>query len=798
VGYSFYFSPLPETSGVKTVAGLNESVTIYRDSWAIPQIYASNAEDLFFAQGYVHAQDRWWQMEITRYLGMGRLHDILVDTPQIWNVDHWMLTLGLAESARLEWENALPETRTALEAYSAGVNAYIQERSMESLASEYGLVGLTGELDSLLIYLGRDVQVEAWEPYHSILVWKLFALSVTPSFWMDLDLAIAIRSDQTGSLQKLANTTAQSLNWPLNASFLQMKPETLLQLRENIIGNVTPELMQALGLFSSAGGNLWVASSHHTVSNAPLLANTLNMLPEIPTVWYEMGLQCNAIQADCPYGMVGFSLVGIPGIVIGHNDQVAWAFNPSQVKTQNLVLLELNPEDKTQYRRNGSWVSFEIKEVNLSVDNGDEDNSFEIAPQFQIVRSEDGPVITALNGDYALALDWAGLDASSDTIGSLLLLNRASNWQSFQEALYLWRYPAVQVAYADVVDNIGLQMAGYSSEQIRNEEDLPSLYNPVTGFIVDVNQPLLLDAEGYWISNERAKHVETLLTRQVSHSPESFAAIQNDLYSMFSADLMPYVQALRFDDIQLQALQTWLRTWDFTYHADNAQAAFFAIFIDYVIRLTFDQPFLTSTLSLHSIIPTLLHYLLPNAEDALWDIQQTSDIENRNDILQQAFSLAYEQMSLQFGEDLTQWQWGDLHQVTFFSRIIGQDEFFGDNLALNSGLFPINQQDIVLDGYFDSLNSTRHITDLPFINDEVDELTLSVYSVPVYRVIIDLADFNNSRAMLSTGQSGHPASDNYKDMIVPWRTFAYHDLRWGLTTVREVSDKRLELEPERR
>lgn len=800
VGYSFYFSPLPQTSGVKLVEGLQAPVTIYRDSWAIPQIYASNADDLFFAQGYVHAQDRWWQMEISRYLAAGRLRDILSHrNDAVLDADRWMLTLGLAESARLEWDNAAPQTRAALESYSAGVNAYIQSRSVESLASEYGVIGLTGEFDSLLIYLGRDVEVEPWEPYHAILLWKLFALSVAPSFWMELDLATTVQQDTSGSLLKLINTATDLQSIPLDPTLLQLKPEELMQLRDQMVGELSADLMDALGFPSMVGGNLWVVDGQHTDSGQPLLANDLHMSPEIPSVWYEMGLQCSTVQADCPFAVVGFSMAGIPGIVVGHNDQIAWGINPSRAKTQDLTLLELNPSNPMQYRYQGDWTSFETQSIDLFVTDSDEPS---LMPPHRVLISHFGPVITGRADGLALALNWSGLASDADTIGALLNLNRAGSWGAFQSAVQGWAYPVMQIGYADVAGNIGVQTVGVVTDQngvVIPFEQLPSRFNPSSGILVDANQWWEeLPLEGYWAVDGRVDRVLSLLEAQEHHSSDSFAAIQGDVYSLLATELMAYVQALTFVDEDLQVVQMWLADWGRDYRIDSPQAAFFAIFTDAVLRLTFEQELNETQLNLYDLAPLLLSNLLPVAVDTLWDRPDTPAIEGRDDILRQAFRVAYDQLVEQFGDDMTAWRWGDLHQVSFTSRIIGHDEFFGANLALSSGLFPINQDPIDIGGSVGSLNHTRYSVSSPFFDKTVNELTLRVHTAPVYRVIIDLADFNNSRAMLSTGQSGHPASGNYKDMIAPWRTLEFHDLQWGLAAVREVSDKRLELEPESR
>lgn len=794
VGYSFYFSPLPQTSGVKSVEGLQAPVTVYRDSWAIPQIYASNSDDLFFTQGYVHAQDRWWQMEISRYLGEGRLRDILSPNEAVLNADRWMLTLNLAEQAQTTWDNASPDTRRALESYSAGVNAYIQSRSVESLASEYGLVGLTGELDTLLIYLGRDVEIEAWQPYHSILLWDLFALSVTPNFWLEFDLALAIQRDDSRSLQKLIGSTPDLQTLPLNDDLLSRPAPELERLRQSMVGDLSPELMTALGFPPLVSGNLWLASGEVTASGAPLIANDLHLATEIPSIWYEMGLQCTAIQADCLYSVVGFSLAGVPGIVAGHNDQIAWGINPTRHQQPTLRLLELNPDDPTQYRYRDGWQSFQQTTITLV-----ESDEVDVLPlEMTVNQSIYGPAISNPVNDTVLVSNWSQLDTNADTLGSLLALNRASNWPAFQNALRAWGYPALQIGYADVEGNIGLQLVGPVRDNdgtLIPFDQLPTQFNPSDGIIVDANQLPDDHTSGYWAMPWRVDRIDEQLVSQNNLSADSFVQLQGDQYNPYAVELMPYIQNLTFANPDLQVAQAWLDEWDFVHRSDSGQAMFFALFHDTLVRLTLEDELYETNHSLQDIAPALIYYLLPVELDSLWDRSVTPIVESRDDILQQAFALTYQQLVDEFGDDHTTWQWGDLHQVTFASRVIGQDALFGNNLALSSGLFPINQGKISIGGSTNSIYHTRYTFASPLFDELVDDLSLSIHTAPSYRVIIDVDDFNNSRAMLATGQSGHPASDNYNDMIAPWRTLEYHDLQWGLAEVRASSDKRLELEP---
>ncbi len=850
LSYSVYFHPLPQTSGTNKVEGLRDTVSVYRGSWAIPHISATNAHDLFFTQGYVHAQDRWWQMETSRYLGMGRLHEILTMQETVLQADRLMLTLGWADAAQSEWESLPADTKAILEAYSAGVNAYISERSAEDLASAYGLISLSGEYDNFLAYLGRDVEVEPWQPFHTLLLMKVFAWSLDANMWNELERAVLY-----GRLSH-DMVTDYMVSYPydvrptvLSLEDIGLEDEALPTFKEISIvpdgvvfdetiavlqswSDATPELMAMLGFRSEIGGNAWVVSGNHTQTGQPLLANDLQLPIEIPAPWFEMGLRCGTVEPDCMYTVTGFSLPGVPGILVGHNNQIAWGLSPTRVDVQDLYLLRLNPDNLLQYEVDGQWESMEQRSVLMPVDG----EVLEVKSYY----TRYGPVITdieqvradprILQADYqALALHWGAATYQGDVIGTILDLNLAQNWDEFHNALEGWLWPTQGFVYADVEGNIGYQMAG--AVPIRHVDHsglvpapgwdssyewvgfvpykwLPSVYNPDDGVIVDANNPVVpLEYYGWleqrlgmedinvvfsqeWAFGYRAQRIETMLASVQRHSPDSFALIQGDNHSLLAEDLLPALFALEFDDPKLTEAVEWMKTWDLQTHMDSPQAALFAVWWSEVVRLTFaDQLRYQSDGSVSDMWALTL--LLEEPEHVWWDSTDTRYTrETRDDILRLAFVDAFDILVELLGEDYTEWRWGELHQGRFVSRIIGQEGFLSNNPAVNSGPFPLNQGAFEISGGSGSVNATTYTV----AHDGPDE-PFSAITVPSYRLIVDLDDFNHSRAMLTTGQSGHPASDNYKDMIVPWRTVEYHDLRWDVIEIRELSSRRLDLRP---
>lgn len=856
--YSFYFDPIPKTDGSLNVVGLQSEVVIYRDSWGVPHIYAENSHDLFFAQGYVHAQDRWWQMELSRYLGMGRLSELIGVNKTIQNADWAIRTLGWYEAAQHDWEVTPPETRVILEAYSAGINAYIQDQSPNDLATEYSLLGL----DAVLGILGGDFELEEWRPVDSLLWFKMMAWEQETSFWSEIEhakLARALDPDLFASYDggypyALHPTIFSSAELGLSSqpSSTPTKPPIPLDEAEfggpigavamPLVGELSPELMMILGFTIAPASSAWVIQGEHTESGYPLLANDWQAAPEIPSPWFEMGLHCVAFSPECPYNTAGFTSAGVPGILIGHNDQIAWGMSALGADTQDLYLLRLNPDDPTQYEFEGDWVAMEQQTVQIEVRDAE-------PLEYTIYQTRFGPVITDLDvvrsdakifksQNQALAFHWAALSNPSDAVGVILQINRAQGWSDFRAALAGWQNTPMNFLYADTLGNIGAQVAGWMpvrtighSGQVpipgwENHyewrgavpfENLPMVYNPPDGMIISANNspvpasyytqlarqlnaddPALfgrteqMNAEfgQQWNVGYRAARIEHLLTSIIRHTPETFARIQGDHQNTFAQALIPYLLDLQFESVELTDALNWLKEWDLQNQMDSPQAILFTLFWARIAQMTYADEIGENPVMDEQLMWSLSQLAADN-HNAWWDDARTEyTTETRDDILVAAFQDAYDTLIERLGSDRLQWRWGDLLAVTFTSRVIGHEEFLGLGNILDNGPFPINRGPHPVNGGMASVNLTT------FGIDETEtELDLVATSVTAMRIIMDLNDFSSSRTMHSTGQSGHPASGHYDDMIPAWQAVEYHDMRWDAEIIRQNASDRLELQP---
>ena len=796
--YSFYFGPLPQTDGVTTVAGLESTATVYRDSWAVPQVYADSDADLLFAMGYTHAQDRWWQMEISRYLGMARLHDILLtERETVQNIDRLMFTLGLEEAAQLEWENATPTTRQALEAYSSGVNAYIQERDVQTLASEYGLMGFSGQFDSLLIYLGRDVSVEPWEPYQSILLWKLFSLTLENNFFSGLEDAQILTNPEYSEDIRTILLDGSGID---PRATLDITYQDLEALETNQLPFFTREFFQSLGFAPVANAAVVVLDAARSENDAPLMAQSFFSMLEIPSMWYEIGLHCFNFTPTCTYNMAGFSIAGVPGIVVGHNDHLSWGVFPSpQRDTHELLLLPLDDEYPLQYQMGDDWLALQADELVLQTD----ENPNEAIEPYTRYRAENGVVVTELDADYALVLKWVPISQPRDTLSSLLALNRATDQQEFVQALQSWHYPAVDFVYADIEGNIGHISTG---TRLEAPQPLPQLVVPSDrsayreGAFIERFNPnigsIILAA-----NTDLQTRLEVRVNMQTQHTMDSLALVLSDNQDTLAPDFLPIIATLDFEleNLELEAVQDWLVLWDGVNNQESSQAMFWAVFLDRLLLNLMDQWGLPQSFEMQEQLLWQLPDLLEQPEHPIWDSPNTTRIETRNDQVSYALDNTFLILSNEMGLNVEQWQLGDLLRADYYSRVIGYPDVLGNNLALDAGPFPINRDAYGISGGMTSINQIRYTTRLDeqvlTANGDIN-FQFAIFGANSFRLILDLSDFGKGRAMHNTGQSGHPASDHYIDMITPWRTMNYHNLYWGLSNVREASDQRLELEPQ--
>ena len=790
----------PQTSGTLDVPGLNDRVDVYRDAAGIPHIYANTTHDLFFAQGYVHAQDRFYQMDFWRHQTAGRLSE-LYGTATL-DEDRFLRTVGWARLAEEEYAAADEATRGLLEAYAAGVNAYTNGRPANKISLEYTLLGLTG--------LSNYVP-EPWTPAQSLAWAKAMAWNLGGN--MDEEIRRALLMRQIGP-----ENTEQ---------FLPLYPEYHPVIVPDALGEIDLKTLAAglaatdenLGTrFEGIGSNNWVIAGSRTTTGQPLLANDPHLGIQMPSIWYEMGLHCIDLTPDCQYDAAGFTFAGVPTVVIGHNRRIAWGFTNTGPDVQDLYIERVNPENANQYEVNGEWVDMDVTRESIGIKGGGSES-------ITIRHTRHGPLITDVYGplddfaaeaglrqgpEYGLALRWTALEPNF-TFRAIFAINRAQNFEDFRAALQDFAAPSQNMIYADIDGNIGYQMPGniplrkngngllpvpgwtddYEWTGYIPFDELPYSYNPPEGYIVTANNAVVGPEYPYLISLEwdpgyRAQRIVDMIAAQGKISPEYMAQMQGDDLNVGAQSVLPHLLALSFDDPKLSAAAEQLRAWDYQMRLDSQPAALYMGFFNALVAATF-----------HDNLPAeywpsggastwqVLEGLLNDPASHWWDHTGTEAVEQRDDILRQAFADGYASLAQRLGANSARWTWGRLHTATYVNATLGTSGIAPIEALFNRGPFPAAGGPSIVNATGFNLARDDRGTGDPY----------AVSSVPSLRMIVDLSNFDSSLSMHTTGQSGHAFHPNYIDFAKPWSRIEYHPMLWSFDGIDAQSREHLMLMP---
>lgn len=802
----------PTINGSVQLPGLDGKVEIIRDEVGIPHIYASTTHDLFMAQGYVHAQDRFFQMDFFRASALGQLSSMF-GSAQFGN-DAFIRTVGWGRIARAEYENQNSETRAVLDAYAAGVNAYLAERQGLRLSFEYTIVGL----------LSPDYKPAPWEGYHSLAWAKVMAYDLGANMRTEIERAILLKTLTPEQLIEISPeypadmpVTVPNFTPTASSSPVNVLAERTLELDDALAAAESNlDLLGALlGVHDdSLGSNNWVIGGSRTATGKPFLADDMHLGEQMPSIWYEVDLQCSPVGPGCPYQVTGYSFAGVPGVIVGHNARIAWGFTNVGPDVQDLYIEKINPENPNQYEYMGEWVDMEIIEETLTAGNGTE-------KPLTIRITRHGPLITdvfgALNdfGDltsselpeaYGIALRWTALD-ELEVVEAILGINGSANWDEFRVAASFFDAPSQNMVFADVDGNIGYQTPGnipirapghdgllpipgwtgeYEWQGYIPFEELPYLYNPPAGFIATANNAVVDSTYPYsisqfWAYGHRAKRIIELIEQAPGLiTADTIAAIHGDNKDLNAEVLVPVLLQVKVDET-LQTGLDLLRTWDYQNHMDSAPAALFNVFWKHLLNLTFQDQLP------ERYWPTgggrwfvVVENLLDEPDSDWWDnVSTTGTRETRDIIFEQAFMAAVKELEEKSGKDPSKWRWGDLHTITFHNPSLGKSGISIIEAIFNRGPYPAS-------GGTDMVNAAGW---------SASRSDYSISSIVSERLIVDLSNFDNSRSVISTGASGHISHAHYQDQVDPWRLIQYHPLTWTRSATEARQDGLLVLEP---
>lgn len=800
----------PALSGRLQVSGLVEEVEVLRDAYGIPHIYAANEHDLAMAQGYIEAQDRFWQMDFWRHIGSGRLSEMFGESQL--ETDIFLRTLGWARVVEEELETIDPDTLSMLQAYADGVNAYLAQNKGGAISLEYAILGL----------LTPDYVPEPWVPLHSLTWAKVMAWDLGAN--MDDEIRNAVLLARIGP-ERLADFNPP---YPAQHPLIVSAEENLAEGGATAAadGAVSPLALPGLGRlmaqienlhaltgggFEGIGSNNWVISGERTASGKPLLANDMHLGIQMPSIWYEIGLHCRPLSADCDLNVVGFSFPGIPAVVVGHNADIAWGVTNLGPDVQDIYLEKINPDNPDQYLVYGEWVDMLLVEETIQVA-GAEPVQITVrytrhGPLLSDVDPELaalGPILGESDERYALSMQWTAL-APGTIVEALVKLDRAKNWEQFRAALHYWDTPAQNFVYADREGNIGYQSTGRIPQRATGDgsfpvagwtddyewlgfipfDALPRSYNPEKGFIVSANNAVVGDDYPYFITGGwdygyRANRIVELLSGDSSVTAEDIATIHGDNYNASAARYLPLLKALEGmdEDWPAERLEVF-DGWDLQDNLDSAPAALYNAFFRHLVLNTFGDELPEGWIPGSARAYMLLENLASDPNNAWWDDARTSIAETRDDILKRAFAAGVAEIELLLGTDPAKWRWGDLHTASFVNSTLGQSGIAPIEALFNRGPFPTS-------GNGPAVNATSWKVSAGY----------EVTWIPSERLIVDLDDLDASLAVHPTGQSGHAFHPNYIDMPELWRLIDYHPLPWTPAAVEASAVHRLLLVPE--
>lgn len=811
----------PQVEGEIQVPGLDQSVEIYRDKMGVPHIYASTLHDLFFAQGYVHAQDRFWQMDFWRHIGSARLSEMFGES-QV-ETDAFLRTLGWRQLVEQEYAMLSDDSRALLQAYADGVNAYLAERGGEALSLEYAVLKL----------LNPDYVIEPWQPIHSLTWAKAMAWDLRGNMGSEIQRAI------------LAKTLTPEQIDELFPPYPADHPVIVPKIGE---GSFLPSRQASAGVYSGGalplasvaerfaavdallgggrglGSNSWAVAGSRTVTGKPILANDPHLGIQMPSIWYQIDLRCRPKSEACPLEVAGFSFAGVPGVIIGHNDRIAWGFTNVGPDVMDLYIEKVNPDNPNQYEVNGQWVDFETRKEVIQVAGGE-------PVEITVRLTRHGPVISDTYGplkdkvdpkdkeakpfreragielppQYVISLRWTALQPLQ-VFDAIWGFNRAQNWDEFRQAARLFAVPAQNLLYADVDGNIGYQMPGLVPIRKNGDgrypvpgwtdeyewvgyipfEELPYSFNPASGYIVTANNqvnpwdyPYLITAD--WDYGFRAKRIVDLIEQAPGKIDLAYIQkMHGDNYDAGAAATVPVLMEVALGDAHLEEVRSILQGWDYQANMDSAPAALYEVFWKNLLFETFsddlpkeywpeggDQWF------------EVMRHLVEQPESAWWDDRNTTDkVETRDEIFVRAFRKAVAEIEKRLGKDPQRWRWGDLHTATFRNASLGKSGVSLIEALFNRGPFPAaGGSSIVNATGWDAASGYQ------------------VNWLPSMRMIVDLSNLNNSLTVHTTGQSGHAYHPHYDDMIELWQNIQYYPMWWDEASIQQNAEAHLVLKP---
>ncbi len=749
--------PLPPRHETLAAPGCREAIDVRIDAHGVPHVHADHADDLFFAQGYCHARDRLWQMELNRRAANGELAEIFGAVAL--EADRMLRRLGFRHDAEREFGTVPDATRGYLTAYAAGANAYIERHR---LPIEF----------TLLRFRPRP-----WQPVDSLAFARYMGFTLTYNWETEL-----IRSRLIAVLGKERAAALEA-----GREGIPAPPEA------SGVNGFAPSRAAPSGIPLANGGasNNWVVSGARSTTGRPLLANDPHLRPRIPPFWYMVHLRGG------DFDVAGASLPGALGVLVGHNDRVAWGITSAIVDCQDLFVERADPGQPRRFAHGDDWYDAEVRREEIRVKGSAE-------PVIEdVVVTRHGPLLNGLldiPAEPPLSLCCVTRGTAS-AVEAILSMNRASDAAAFRAALSTWSFPSLNFVFADTAGHIGYQLAGTVPIRAKGDgaapvpgaegthdwtghvpfDALPAAQDPPDGQWSTANSrpdaPCSYFLAKDWLDDGRQRRIQELLRAKDKHSLADFETLQNDVVSLTAQRVW---ETLRKGTTP-RARE--LAEWDGRLHAESCQASIYHVFrrellrqahrdlpeplVDYVLGKGISE-----TLSFASVFHGRASEFLVATLDNLL-------AADREDVIDDALRNALAWLRERLGPDPAQWHWGRLHQVEY-GHVIGRAMPLLDRaLGLSRGPFPVGgDTDTVAQAGVDPWHPYNAAT-----------FTVS------YRQIFDVGDWDAGRFILPTGQSGHPGSEHYDDMTGQWLRGEYRPLLFGREAIEAATAETIRIDP---
>lgn len=771
---------MPRKEGKMDLPGLKAEVTIKLDAQGVPYIYAENRSDLFFAQGFVHAQDRLWQMEINRRVANGRVSEIL--GKNALETDRLSRTLGFARMAEHDHELISPELREHVKAYCNGINAFLEQEETQ-LPVEFALL---------------KYKPEPWTELDVLAFTRLMTLQLSNGWGHEIARAHLIEAlgPEYATELNLRHHSSTPTTLPFGIEANHRQPDGRLEAFDG-------PFIKPVG-----GSNAWVLAGERTDTGKPYLCNDPHLNLLAPSVWYQIYLEGGGVRVQ------GVSIPGMPLVMIGHNSNISWGITLAFTDIQDVFVEKFETGSESRYHFKDEVLEAEVHRELIDI-KGEDESHVEV-----VVVTRNGPVISEAidlplekKADYHYVLSSPALKPSRLTMG-WYGMDIAQGWDDFVEALRFIDAPGLNLVYADTKGNIGHWVTGKTPIRAKGMgeiprpawtgeydwlgaipfAEMPHVFNPQEGFVVSANHKIVNDdfphfMGNVWMNGFRASRIRTLLEAQEIWKRDDFGAIHNDLFCIPGMLLADFYRDKTYEDPKLEEARKLLVEWDGFLTAETVGGALYEVVRKEAIRrlvttasgdeTTYDfaigkgmQPLFFRVNEFQGKDTNALLDMLENPNSSLMQAAGGREV-----FLENALSDAVAWLKKELGRKPSKWAWGKLHQLQFKHAMAVRKPL---DVAFNIGPMEMGgDTDTVLQ-----------------VSMQPEQGYLANLAAPSYRQIIDLNDFSRSVWVMPPGQSGHPGSNGYDNQVEAWKAGEYFPMMWDADQVEKGTVKRMELKPE--